>query len=91
MNYVSYVSKGTELRLAIKELVFDYMKNSPDCAVYADGLKQAEIFRQCGLDWGEYPNATSSNQQYWIVALLRELESEGKAQRDVDSKKWRIK
>ena len=88
---MNYVSKGTELRLAIKELVFDYMKNSPDCAVYADGLKQAEIFRQCGLDWGEYPNATSSNQQYWSVALLRELESEGKAQRDVDSKKWRIK
>lgn len=88
---MNYVSKGTELRLAIKELVFDYMKNSPDCAVYADGLKQAEIFRQCGLDWGEYPNATSSNQQYWIVAMLRELESEGKAQRDVDSKKWRIK
>ena len=70
---MNYVSKGTELRLAIKELVFDYMKNSPDCAVHADGLKQAEIFRQCGLDWGEYPNATSSNQQYWIVALLREL------------------
>ena len=88
---MNYVSKGTELLLAIKELVFDYMKNSPDCAVYADGLKQAEIFRQCGLDWGEYPNATSSNQQYWIVALLRELESEGKVQRDVDSKKWRIK
>ena len=88
---MNYVSKGTELRLAIKELVFDYMKNSPDCAVYADGLKQAEIFRQCGVDWGEYPNPTSSNQQYWIVALLRELESEGKVQRDVDSKKWRIK
>ena len=88
---MNYVSKGTQLRLAIKKLVFDYMKNSPDCAVYADGLKQAEIFRQCGLDWGEYPNATSSNQQYWIVALLRELESEGKVQRDVDSKKWRIK
>lgn len=88
---MNYVSKGTELRLAIKELVFNYMKNSPDCAVYADGLKQAEIFRQCGLDWGEYPNATSSNQQYWIVALLRELEFEGKVQRDVDSKKWRIK
>ena len=88
---MNYVSKGTELRLAIKELVFNYMKNSPDCAVDADGLKQAEIFRQCGLDWGEYPNATSSNQQYWIVALLRELEFEGKVQRDVDSKKWRIK
>lgn len=88
---MNYLSKGTELRLAIKELVFNYMKNSPDCAIYADGLKQAEIFRQCGLDWGEHPNATSSNQQYWIVALLRELESEGKVQRDTDSKKWRIK
>lgn len=88
---MNYVSKGTELRIAIKELVFDYIKNSPDCAVYADGLKQAEIFRQCGLDWGEYPNATSSNQQYWIVALLRELEAEGKIQRDIGSKKWRIK
>ena len=88
---MNYVSKGTELRRAIKELVFDYMSNSPDCGAYADGLKQAEILRQCGLDWGEYPNATSYNQQYWIVALLRELESEGKVQRDIDSKKWRIK
>lgn len=88
---MDYVSKGTELRREIKELVFDYMSNSPDCRAYDDGLKQAEIFRQCGLDWGEYPNATSSNQQYWIVALLRELESEGKVQRDIESKKWRIK
>ena len=88
---MNYVSKGTELRRAIKELVFDYMSNSSDWGAYADGLKQAEIFRQCGLDWGEYPNATSYNQQYWIVALLRELESEGKVQRDIDSKKWRIK
>ena len=52
---MNYVSKGTELRREIKELVFDYMSNSPDCGAYADGLKQAEIFRQCGLDWGEYP------------------------------------
>ena len=49
---MNYVSKGTELRRAIKELVFDYMSNSSDCGAYADGLKQAEIFRQCGLDWG---------------------------------------
>ena len=47
---MNYVSKGTELRRAIKELVFDYMSNSSDCGAYADGLKQAEIFRQCGLD-----------------------------------------
>ena len=40
---MNYVSKGTELRRAIKELVFDYMSNSSDCGAYADGLKQAEI------------------------------------------------
>ena len=88
---MNYVSKGNELRRAIKEHVLDFMNNSPDCAIYADGLRQAEIFRECGLDWGEYPNATSSNQQYWIVALLRELESGGKIQRNCDSKKWKIK
>lgn len=88
---MDYASKGTELRLAIKELVFNYMSNSPDCAAYAEGLTQAEIFRQCGLDWGEYPNVTSSNQQHWVAALLRELEAEGKVQRDSGSKKWRIK
>lgn len=45
-------------------------------------LKTAKIFRECGFDWGCYPNATSSNQQYWIVALLRGLEKEGKIKRN---------
>ena len=88
---MSYASRGTELRLAIKELVFEFMRSTPDCAACAGGVSQAELFRQCGLDWGEYANATSSQQQFWIAALLRELESEGKIQRDIDSKKWRLK
>lgn len=37
-NFMNYVSKGTELRRAIEELVLDYMSNSPDCGTYADGL-----------------------------------------------------
>ena len=88
---MSYLSKGNELRNAFKSLVYDYMLHQSECSPNESGLKQAEIFRACGLDWGAKENATSSNQQYWIVALLRELESEGKILRDPDSKKWRIK
>lgn len=87
---MSYLSKGTELRNAFKALVYDYMLHQNDCSQNELGQRQAEIFRACGLDWGEKENATSSNQQYWLVALLRELESEDKIVRDPDSKKWRI-
>lgn len=87
---MNHFTEGEKLRLQIKSIVYDYMSKSSDCASYSDGLKQAEIFRSCGLDWGEYPNATSSNQQYWLVALLRELESEGKVKRDSITKKWKI-
>ena len=83
--------EGTELRIAIKQLVYEFMKRNGECSVFSRGMKQADIFRACGLDWGEYLNATSSNQQYWIVALLRELEQEGKIQRDPDTKRWRLK
>lgn len=88
---MQHAEQGAELRRMAKELVFDYMKTNDDCAPFSYGMKQAELFRACGLDWGEYPNATSSNQQYWIVALLRELEHEGKVCRDPVSKRWRIK
>ena len=87
---INHFSEGKNLRLQIKELVYDYMKNSPDCSVFSTGMKQAEIFRECGLDWGDYPNASSTNQNYWLIALLRELEKEGKVTRDTASKKWRM-
>lgn len=87
---VNHSTEGKNLRIKTKELVFDFMKNTPECSSNAEGLKQAVIFRECGLDWGEYPNATSSNQQYWIVALLRELEHEGKVKRDTVTKKWTV-
>ena len=85
---INHYTEGKILRNKIKDLVYDYMNNTPDCSANAEGMKQAEIFRACGLDWSDYPNATSTNQQYWIVALLRELESEGKVKRDPATKKW---
>jgi len=90
-NMRNYFSDGTNFRLQIKSLVLEYMMSIPECATNAIGMKQAEIFRACGLDWGEQPNASSSNQQYWIVALLRELEREGNIQRDISTKLWRLK
>ena len=81
--------EGADLRNKIKEVVCDYIQTSPDCGKYCVGLRTSEIFRDCGLDWGEYENATSSNQQYWAVALLRELESEGRIKRDAVTKRWK--
>lgn len=67
------------------------MKNAAECLPNCGGLKQAEIFHECGLDWGTYENTTSSNQQYWVVGLLRDLEKDGLVQRDIITKKWRLK
>ncbi|MEE1218289.1 MAG: hypothetical protein U0L20_00010 [Ruminococcus sp.] len=86
----NHYQTGENLRLQIKNLVYDFMCQSYDCSSFSEGMKQAEIFRACGLDWGDYPNATSSNQQYWIVGLLRELETEHKVKRDPVTKKWSI-
>ena len=86
-----FTEVGNLIRKKSKELVIDYMENTFACQKKGEGQKQAEIFRNCGFDWGEKVNAISSNQQYWVVALLRELEEEGRVERDVDTKKWRLK
>lgn len=75
--------EGNELKNKIKELVYDYISKTPNC-----GLRTSEIFRGCGLDWGEQENAASSTQQYWVVALLRELERDGKIVRNAITKRW---
>lgn len=88
---MDYKQEGNKLRLEFKNLIYNFMKNSSDCQNFSEGLRQSEIFRSCGMDWGDKQNATSSNQQYWIVALLRELEEENKIQRDNTNKKWRLR
>jgi len=87
----NYLSDGESLRFQIKSLVLEYMQTNPDCASSSNGMKQAEIFRACGLDWDDQANATSSQQHFWLVALLRVLEEEGIVQRDSVNKKWRLK
>ena len=87
----NFLSDGAELRSQIKALVLEFMQTSPECSADAAGIRQAQIFKKCGLDWGEYPKATSNSQQFWLVGLLGELEDEDKIQRDTSTKRWRVK
>ncbi|MBZ4210492.1 MAG: hypothetical protein LAD29_05140 [Rhodoferax sp.] len=86
-----YQARGQALRVEAKALVLEFMQSSSDCQPGREGMRLSPIFRACGFDWGEYPKATSSNQQYWVVALVRELETEGKVERVSPSGPWRLK
>ena len=87
----AFKDRGNAIRVQAKALVLEYMQATSDCQTGREGMKLAPIFRGCGFDWGEYEKATSSNQQYWVVALVRELEAEGKVERVSSSGPWRLK
>ena len=61
-----FKQSGYYLRRNSKEVVMDYLKSREECAAQGSGIKLAEIFRACGFDWGDYTNATSTDQQYWV-------------------------
>jgi hypothetical protein len=86
-----FEDRGNRIRAEAKALVYEYMQASDHCQPGNEGLRLSPIFRACGFDWGEYEKATSSNQQYWVVALMRELEAEGKVERVSSSGPWRLK
>jgi hypothetical protein len=90
MKMIEYETRGVEIRGRAKSLVLHFMQAAPDCQPGKEGMKLAQIFRACGFDWGDQKNATSSNQQYWIVALIRTLEAEGKVERISESGPWRL-
>lgn len=81
---------GKTIRAMAKVLVLEFMTASDFCQPNQVGMRQSEIFRACGLDWGDYKSAPSTQQQFWIAALLRELESEGKVERVSISGPWRL-
>lgn len=83
--------QGFDLRVKAKELALLALEKHPDGCRHGKGVKQAEVFRLCGLDWGDYPKAPSTQQQYWAVALLRELESEGAVEQVEEKGPWRLK
>jgi len=88
----NFEKQGNEIRKHAKQLVLDFMNSSSKCRKDSDsGMRQAVIFRECGFDWGSYKKASSTNQQYWIVALLRELEAEDKVEQISSSGPWRLK
>lgn len=86
-----YFEEGTKLKREIKSVVLSFIQNSSECSSDGEGLRQAKIFRDCGLDWGKHKNATSSHQQFWLVGLLRELENDGYIQQDEATRKWLLK
>ena len=87
----AFEERGNRLRAEAKAIVYEFMRASALCQPGREGMRLAPIFRACGFDWGEYEKATSSNQQYWVVALMRELEAEGKVERVSESGLWRLR
>ena len=85
-----FKNRGEAIRQDAKNLIFDFMKANSQCQPSSDGMKLSEIFRDCGFDWGDYPKTTSSNQQYWVCAIVQELKSEGKVERISESGPWRL-
>lgn len=86
-----FEARGSRLRSEAKALVYQFMQASDLCQRGRDGMRLSPIFRACGFDWGNYEKATSSNQQYWVVALMRELEAEGKVEQVSASGPWRLR
>jgi len=86
----SFEQTGNELRASAKSLVLDFMRFAEACSPTGAGMRQAEIFRRCGFSWADFPRATTSNQQYWVVALLWELESHGYVEQINERGPWRL-
>jgi len=84
-----FQDRGAAIRAQAKTLVLEFLEHHTDARPHGQGIRQAEISRACGFDWGDFPKATSSNQQYWTVALLKQLEAEGKIMQVRESGPWR--
>jgi hypothetical protein len=85
-----FEKRGQEVRETAKSLVLDFMRAESLCAKDGAGMRQAEIFRACGFDFGDRSSSPSTQQQYWLVALLRELESEACVVRVRPGGPWRL-
>jgi hypothetical protein len=85
-----FTRRGDAIRRLAGDLVLDYLRNHTDARPDGVGLTQTKIFRACGFDWGEYPKATSGNQQYWIVAALNDLQASGSVTQVRERGPWRL-
>jgi hypothetical protein len=85
-----FETRGNELRALAKSLVLEFMHATGKCRAGEEGMTQAQIFRECGFGWGDYPVASSPRQQYWVAAILWELKKEGKVERVKEHGPWRL-
>jgi hypothetical protein len=85
-----FTRRGSEIRRLARDLVLHYLRNHTDARPDGVGITQAKIFRACGFDWGEYPRATSGNQQYWIVAALNDLQASDSVAQVRERGPWRL-
>lgn len=86
-----FEEQGRALRTQAKELILGLLGSSEDYGRHGKGIRTAQIFRECGFDWGDYSKTKSTAQQYWVVAAIRELEAEGRLERVSESGPWRLR
>ena len=80
-----FETQGCDLRVKAKKLTLDFMRSKS--SEYESGFRTADIFNSCGFNWGDYDSTKSTQQQYWVVAVLRELERDGEVKR-LHNKRW---
>jgi hypothetical protein len=84
-----FEEQGAAIRASARALVLEFLDSHTDAKPGRAGVRQATIFRSCGFDWGDREKATSSHQQYWTVAILKQLEKEGLIVQVRESGPWR--
>lgn len=87
----NFEEQGFSLRNQAKQLILELLGSSEEYGRQGQGIRTAQIFRECGFDWGDYPKTKSTAQQYWVVAAIRELEAEGLVERVSEPGPWRLR
>ena len=77
-----------DIKAQAKALLVQFLQKVTAIEQFKNGLSVSELFHGCGFGWGEQENATVSQQQFWLVALLWELATDGLA--TTDGVLWRL-
>ncbi len=77
-----------DVKAQAKALLVQFLQKVTAIEQFKNGLSVPELFHGCGFGWGEQENATLSQQQFWLVALLWELATDGLV--TTDGVLWRL-
>lgn len=53
---MNYKIQGESLRKEFLNIVYSFMQSNKECSRNNEGMRQSDIFRECGMDWGEKEN-----------------------------------